>query len=68
VSRYLTDLEFLLTDLRVTEIRDEYELGLSLGVRPAYRIFGMTFDRVGLSYVVGSDGLHGVRLVTEFPF
>jgi hypothetical protein len=67
-TSYVTDLKFRVGDFTLREIQQEYEAALTFGVRPAIRLFGKTFDRIGLSYVVGNDGLHGVRLVTEFPF
>jgi hypothetical protein len=51
-----------------TELHSEWEAGLSLIFRPGFRFLGASWDRIGLGYVKGADGLKGVRLVTEFPF
>jgi hypothetical protein len=67
-TSYVTDLEFRVGDFTLREVHQEYEIALTFGLRPAVELFGTRFDRFGLSYVVGNDGLHGVRLVTDFPF
>lgn len=67
-TRYFTDIRFRLPGFGYTEIHSEYELGLTFGLRPAVKILGVPFDRIGLGYVAASDGLRGIRLVTKFPF
>jgi hypothetical protein len=37
-------------------------------VRNPHEILGVSFDRIGLGYRQGLDGLKGVRLVASFPF
>jgi hypothetical protein len=34
----------------------------------SFEFMGATFDRVGLGFRRGSDGLKGLRLVGSFPF
>ncbi len=67
-TSYLTDLRFRLPEVGYTTIHGDLEAGLSLRLRPALKILGGAWDRVGISYVAGSNGLRGYRLVTEFPF
>jgi hypothetical protein len=44
------------------------EIALTLGVRRPLEVLGIGFDRVGLGYRRGSEGLRGIRLVGAFPF
>ena len=44
------------------------ELALTLRTRKPFELLGVPFDRIGLGYRQGSDGLKGVRLVASFPF
>ena len=67
-TSYLTNIRFQLPEFGYTEIHGELAAGVTLGLRPALNILGTTWDRVGLSYVRGSNGLRGIRLVTDFPF
>jgi hypothetical protein len=65
---YISDIVFDLPHVGYTVIHGELATGLTLGVRPALNILGAKLDRIGLSYVVGTDNLRGIRLVTVFPF
>jgi hypothetical protein len=67
-TSYFNDLEFLVPGSGVQEIRNEYEIGVSLNIDPPVALLGATFDRLGLGYRRGSGGLQGIHLVTEFPF
>lgn len=67
-TSYVTDLEFLAGDFTAREVHQEYEAALTFGLRPAAELSGTSFDRIGLSCVIGKDGVRGVRLVTDFPF
>jgi hypothetical protein len=31
-------------------------------------VLGVPFDRIGIGYIRASNGLRGIRVVTEFPF
>ena len=65
---YFNDLEFLLPGSPTQDISNEVEVALTLGVRKPIEFLGVSFDRIGLGYRQGSDGLKGVRLVASFPF
>jgi|MudIll2142460700_1097286.scaffolds.fasta_scaffold00870_4 hypothetical protein len=65
---YFSDLRFRLPAFGYTEIHGEHEIGVVLGLRPAVKVLGVPFNRIGFSYVMANNGLRGVRLVTEFPF
>jgi hypothetical protein len=67
-TSYLTNVRFRLPDFGYTEVQGEYEVGVTLGLQPMVTVLGMSFDRIGLGYVVTSSDLRGIRLVTDFPF
>lgn len=68
VTHYFTAVRFRLPSIGYTEITSEWEAGLALVFRPGVRFLGTSWERLGLNYVQASNGLHGVRLETEFPF
>ena len=65
---YFNDLDFLMPGSGVKEVSKELEVALTLGVRRPLELWGVSFDRIGLGYRSGSNGLRGVRLVGSFPF
>jgi hypothetical protein len=65
---YLSDISFRLPEQGYADIQKEQELGLTFGLRPGITFLDTTFDRIGLGYVVSSNGLRGIRLVTSFEF
>ncbi|HSB48331.1 MAG TPA: hypothetical protein VLD15_02320 [Burkholderiales bacterium] len=65
---YFNDLDMLLPASGTEEISYEAEIALTFGVRRAFEVLGIGFDRVGIGYRKGSNGLRGVRLVGSFPF
>ena len=67
-ARSFNDLEFLLPGTPTQDVSNEVEVALTLGVRKPVDFLGVSFDRIGLGYRQGSDGLKGVRLVASFPF
>lgn len=67
-TAYFNDLEFLMPGSGVKEVSKELEVAFTLGVRRPFEVLGVSFDRVGLGYRRGSNGLRGVRLVGSFPF
>ena len=67
-TAYIRELEFLLPSQGARQVAYEAELGVALGVRRAFEVLGVSFDRVGLAYRAGNNGLRGVRLVASFPF
>jgi hypothetical protein len=50
-----------------SDIRDVHEVGVSLGLKKPFKIFGIPINRVRLGYKRGS-GLKGWSLGTDFPF
>ena len=67
-TTYFNHLEFLMPGSGAQKVSNEIEVALTLGVRKPVEILGASFDRVGLGYRQGSDGLKGVRIVGSFPF
>ena len=67
-TAYVKELEFLLPSSGARQVSYEVELGVALGVWRAFEVLGVSFDRVGLAYRAGDNGLRGVRLVASFPF
>jgi hypothetical protein len=65
---YFNELEFLMPGSGEQEVSRELEVALTLGVRRPLEILGVGFDRIGLGYRRGSNGLRGLRLVGSFPF
>jgi len=65
---YFNRLEFLLPGSAEKEVLAEVEVAVTLGIRKPVEIFGASFDRIGLGFRRGSDGLKGIRLVGSFPF
>jgi hypothetical protein len=65
---YFNKLEFLLPGSAEKQVLGEAEVAMTLGMRKPVDFLGMSFDRVGLGFRRGSDGLKGVRLVGSFPF
>jgi hypothetical protein len=67
-TKYFNNLEFLFPGSPTDDVSNEVEIALTLRARKPYQILGVSFDRIGLGYRQGSDGLKGVRLVASFPF
>lgn len=67
-TTYFNRLEFLLPGSAEKEVLAEAELAVTIGVRKPVEFLGAAFDRVGLGFRKGSDGLKGLRLVASFPF
>jgi hypothetical protein len=65
---YFNNLDFLMPGSPREEVSHEVEVALTLGARRPFEVLGIGFDRFGLGYRWGSDGLRGVRLVGSFPF
>jgi hypothetical protein len=65
---YFKELEFLMPSTGTEEVSREVELGVALGVVRPFEVLGVSFDRLGLAYRQGDNGLRGVRLVASFPF
>lgn len=67
-TTYFNKLEFLFPGSPEHEVSNEVELALTFRVYKPVELLGVSFDRIGLGYRQGSDGLKGVRLVASFPF
>ena len=67
-TAYFKELEFLLPATGMLEVTRELELGVALGVARAFKVLGVSFDRIGLAYRGGDNGLRGIRIVASFPF
>ncbi len=65
---YFNNLDFLMPGSPREKVSHEVEVALTLGARRPFEVLGIGFDRFGLGYRWGSDGLRGVRLVGSFPF
>ena len=65
---YFNRLEFLLPGSAEKRVLAEMEIAFTLGVRKPVEFLGASFDRVGVGFRKGSDGLKGLRLVGSFPF
>lgn len=67
-TKYFNELEFLFPGSPTDDVSHEVEFALTLRTRKPFELLGVPFDRIGLGYRQGSDGLKGVRLVASFPF
>ena len=67
-TNYFNKLDFLFPGSPEDEVSNEVEIALTFRVHKPIEILGAPFDRIGLGYRQGSDGLKGVRLVASFPF
>lgn len=64
---YLDELEFRTIGDEPISLRNELEIALALGREPAFEIFGIEFDRIGLGYRFGPH-IDAIVLVVGFPF
>jgi len=67
-TTYFNKLQFLFPGSPEAEVSNEIEIGFTFRVHKPIELLGVSFDRLGLAYRQGSDGLKGVRLVASFPF
>lgn len=67
-TTYFNKLDFLFPGSPEEEVSNEVELAFTFRVHKPIELLGVSFDRIGLGYRQGSDGLKGVRLVASFPF
>ena len=67
-TTYFNKLDFLFPGSPEEEVSNEVELALTFRAYKPIEFLGVSFDRTGLGYRQGSDGLKGVRLVASFPF
>ena len=67
-TAYVKELEFLLPSAGTRQVNYELEVGVALGTWRPFEVLGVSFDRIGLAYRAGDNGLRGVRLLASFPF
>lgn len=67
-TAYVRELEFLLPSTGTRQVNYELEVGVAIGTWQPFDVLGVSFDRIGLAYRAGDNGLRGVRLVASFPF
>ena len=67
IYHYLNEIDFETIGGQDITVRNEIEVGLALGKDPMFKIFGFSFDRIGLSYRF-SDETNAILLNTGFPF
>jgi hypothetical protein len=67
-TTYFNKLDFLFPGSPTGDVSNEVEIAVTLRVHKPFEMLGVSFDRIGLGYRQGSDGLKGVRVVASFPF
>lgn len=67
IARQFFDLVLERVDDRPIELKNQYELGVSVSTEPAPRLWKVEFPWIGLGYQFG-DVTHGLRLYLAFPF
>lgn len=64
---YLNELEFNTLGTEDIDVREELEIGLSIGTDPPMEIFGFRLERLGLAYRFSGE-VDAIVFVTSFPF
>lgn len=64
---YLSGFDFIINPTGIEPVTREWEFGVSLNFDRPFKIFGYTFNRVGISYRRGGE-LRGLHFVSRFPF
>lgn len=64
---YFNELDFVRPDNYDFQFRNEYEVALTVGTYTPMKVYGVSFDRIGLAYRFGKH-LKAIRLVGSFPF
>jgi len=68
VAVYLfSDLEFVQSDQSTFELRDQYEIGLTMSAHGGLDLLGVHMDRIGIGYLAAQD-FRAWRLVFSFPY
>jgi hypothetical protein len=67
VHRFLSDVEFERFQARPVRIEKQFEVGLTFGVEPRFKLWRLKAPRIGVSYRFG-DGLEAYRINFGFPF
>lgn len=64
---YFSGVEFIFDPRGVGQLGDEWEVGMSMNANRPFSVFGLRFDRLGVSYRRSGE-LRGVHLTGQFPF
>ena len=68
VNYFKNQVEILSDDGDTSKLKTLYEVGLTFGVSEAVSIWKVDFDRVGIDYRWGDEGLRGIGFNLGFPF
>jgi hypothetical protein len=62
-----SNLEFIESEDTTFEVRDQYEIGVSMSTHKPVKVLGIEMDRIGIGYLTSGD-LKAVRLAFSFPY
>ena len=68
VNYFKNQVDLLSEDGQTYKLKTLYEVGLTFGVSEALSIWKVDFDRVGIDYRWGDEGLRGIGFNLGFPF
>ena len=68
VNYFKNKVEILSDDGDTSKLETLYEVGLTFGVKEPVDIWMVSFDRVGIDYRWGNEGLRGIGFNLGFPF
>ena len=68
VNYFKNNVDLLSADGTTNKIHTLYEIGLTFGVKEPVDIWVVSFDRVGIDYRWGDEGLKGIGFNLGFPF
>jgi len=68
VNYFKNNVDILGADGNTSKIKTLYEVGLTFGVKEPVDIWMVSFDRVGIDYRWGDEGLRGIGFNLGFPF
>ena len=67
-NAFKNNVDILSADGNTSRLNTLYEVGLTFGVSQAVTIWKVDFDRVGIDYRWGDEGLRGIGFNLGFPF
>jgi hypothetical protein len=68
VNYFTNNVDLLSADGDTNKLKYLYEVGLTFGVKEPVDIWWVSFDRVGIDYRWGDEGLKGIGFNLGFPF
>ena len=68
VNYFKNNVDILSADGNTNKLQTLYEVGLTFGVKEPVDIWMVSFDRVGIDYRWGDEGLKGIGFNLGFPF